>query len=127
MPTNSLYQKISGEAYAPDLKGLHSQKIVVDIVTGAARSGQNILQLRTPEHAAADWAFLFSARDVAGNKYNADYEQDADQFQVLVAANNSLVVQGRTRNWKHGVWGKWAPGDANYLGVATVKTPSITT
>jgi hypothetical protein len=120
LPPNSIYQLISGQASAPDLRVVAQQKIVVDVISGNAASGQVVEQLRTPEFASAKWTMHFGLRDVQGNRANNDVEQDVDQFQVLVESGK-LVARGRTLNWKHGSWGAWnETGKANYVGIATV-------
>ncbi|MDA5631495.1 MULTISPECIES: hypothetical protein [Rhizobium/Agrobacterium group] len=122
LPANSTYQKLTGQAYAPDLRQLAQQRMVLDVVDGTAQAGQVVDQLRTPQFASADWKFHFAARTVQGNRANNDVEQDTDQFEVLVSEGR-VVAHGRTLNWKHNVWGGWSDGNTNYLGIATMRSP----
>ncbi len=120
LPSGSLYQEISGQTVAPDLGSHRRSKLVVDVISGTAPSGQNVRQLYTPEFAAADWKVHFGLRDITGNRCNGDYEQDVDQFSINVD-KGAVVARGRTHNFKHNCWGKWNPGSTNYVGIATIK------
>jgi hypothetical protein len=120
LPPNSTYQSISGQTAAPDLRVVAQQKVVLDVISGNATSGQIVEQLRTPEFASANWTIHFGLRDMQGNRHSNDYEQDVDQFQLFVESGK-LMARGRTLNWKWGVWGPWnETGKANYVGIATV-------
>lgn len=122
LPANSIYQQLTGQPYAPDLRRVSQQKAVLDIVEGVAETGQVVDQLRTPRFADADWKFHFGARTVQGNRANNDYEQDTDQFEVYVDGGK-VVAHGRTYNWKHNAWGSWSNGNTNYIGIVTAPSP----
>lgn len=118
---NSRYAKLTGKTSAPDLRFMSRQKLVMDIITGNAKSGQNIKQLQSPEFYMAQWHFQFGLRDISGNRANNDFEQDVDNFQI-VPDSGVVIAQGRTLNWKHGQWGGWSPGSVNYMGIATMQS-----
>ncbi|WP_152977489.1 hypothetical protein [Bradyrhizobium pachyrhizi] len=122
LPANSIYQQMTQQAYAPDLRSLSRQRIVLDVVDGVAEAGQVVDQLRTPQFSDANWKFHFGLRNIQGNRANNDFEQDVDNFEVMVD-NGKVVAHGRTLNWKHGVWGNWANGSTNFMGIATVASP----
>jgi hypothetical protein len=123
LPANSLYQQLTGKAYAPDLRKFDSQKIVLNVVDGVADAGQVVDQLRTPEFSDANWTFHFGLRNIQGNRANNDYEQDVDNFEILVDNSRKLVAHGRTLNWKFNQWGAWQNGNTNFIGIATVPSP----
>jgi hypothetical protein len=100
LPANSLYQKMTKSAYAPDLRSISLQKVLLDVVDGVAEAGQVVDQLKTPQFSGANWKFHFGPRLVQGNRANNDYEQDVDQFEVMVDGGK-VVAHGRTLNWKH--------------------------
>lgn len=118
LPSGSLYEQISGKIRAPDLTHLQQQRIVLDVISGAAHDGQTIRHLYTPKYADEDWVIHFGVRDVEGNKLNADFEQVSDQFQVI-PDSGALKVQGRTHNYKQNKYGAWQTGSSNFLGIAT--------
>jgi hypothetical protein len=127
LPANSLYQQMTGKAYAPDLRKFLRHRMELDVVEGRADAGQVVSQLRTPAFAGDDWKFHFGLRNIQGNRANNDYEQDVDNFEIKVDDQGNdkgkLVAHGRTLNWKHSAWGDWANGSANYLGIATAESP----
>jgi len=118
LPPGSMYEKLSGATTVPDLRLHQSARLLLDVVEGSAGHGQDIAALRSSGLASETWHFLFSLRDITGNRYNNDFEQDMDQFRII-PDNGTLVVDGRTLNWKHNRWGDRRGGLANYMGIAS--------
>ena len=118
LPPGSLYEKLSGATTVPDLRQHQNAQLLLDVVAGTAAHGQNIAALRSGDLASETWHFVFSLRDIRGNRFNNDREQDVDQFRII-PDSGTLVVDGRTLNWKHNRWGARYGGFANYMGIAT--------
>jgi len=122
LPLNTIYQRLSGNSYAPNLTPIEKQKIITGVTTGTAKHGQKIDQLKIDDIAKDDWHFHFGLSDIVGNNLYNDWENTKDHFQVYIEAD-ALVSRGKTYNTKHGRWGAWAPGSANYVGIATKNNP----
>ena len=122
LPPSTEYERLTGQSNAPDMKVYANSSILVDRVTSALPSGQMLTSMAPSETLAADWFWIYSLRDISGNRANNDYEQDSDQFQVY-EQNGTVVSQGRTLNWKHGAWGNWNQGTSTIFGIGT--TPNF--
>lgn len=118
LPVASLYGKLSGVDSVPDLRFLQDAKYLTGVVSQSIAHGGQVASLIPPELSSDTWTWLASLRDISGSRVNNDYEQDVDNFQVLID-NGAVTAMGRTLNWKHGAWGPWNGGSANVLGFST--------
>ena len=125
LPPNSIYGKITGERNAPDMRNVESSFGLLDVVTTEKKNGENVISAKTEAGKNGEWKWFLAPRDIHGNRYNNDYEQDADNFQIYIDAGGAVIVQGRTLNFKHGRYGGWAPGVANLLGLSIA--PKVST
>ncbi len=125
LPPNSIYEKITGEKNAPDMRNVESSFGLLDVVTVERKNGENVISAITQSGKNGEWKWLVTPRDIHGNRYNNDYEQDADHFQIHIDNSGAVIVQGRTLNFKHGRYGGWNPGVANVLGLSLA--PKINT
>lgn len=121
-PAGSAYQRISGQANVPDLRSMNQSRVLVDSVAAAAQSGQMLSSFIPAESIAAQWFWMYSLRDIEGNRVNRDYEQDVDNFQVL-ESNGAVIAQGRTQNFKQIGWASWRAGQANIFGLGYLNNP----
>jgi len=94
---------------------------VLDIVSIPKNHGENVASAISESGKLGEWKWFTSGRDVHGNRYNNDWEQDADHFQTFIDENGVVIAQGRTLNFKHGQYGAWKAGTANLLGISTSK------
>lgn len=121
LPVGTLYEQITGNKVTPDMRTERAALNVLDIVSVSKNHGENVVSAKTEAGKQGEWKWFTSGRDVHGNRANNDYEQDADQFQTYIDDNGVVIAQGRTLNFKHGVYGAWRPGSGNLLGVSTAK------
>ncbi|QPS09556.1 hypothetical protein I6G66_05910 [Delftia acidovorans] len=125
LPPNTLYEKITGEKRAPDLKWEKDSSVVTRTISQPIKHGENVRQAIELSDQQSSWTWLASLRDISGNRANNDYEQDVDHFQTYIDTNGSIISQGRTLNWKHGTWGSWKPGEATLFGIALRKRSNV--
>lgn len=122
LPAGSLYQKITGEAFVPDLRHLDRSLSLQDVRFGALKQGENVLALSNDSKAptSATWVWTVSGRENQGRAYNNDWEQDEDRIQNFISDVGVVTSQASTYNRKHRQWGAWNPGTANVFGIATL-------
>lgn len=114
LPVNSAFQALTGETNAPDAYQLLGRQYLAKVAIGVRSSGQNVKELET---AGLNWTWIATGREIQGNRYNNDVEQDVDASQVYIDDAGAVIAQGRTLNWKHSQWGAWRPGVATVLGL----------
>lgn len=121
LPPGTLYEQITGSRNAPDLSTERSSLSVLDVVSVAKNHGENIASAVTAAGQKGEWRWHFGPRDVHGNRFNNDWEQDADHFQTYIDENGALIAQGRTFNFKHGQYGGWRTGSGSLFGISFAK------
>lgn len=121
LPIGSLYEQVTGSKVAPDMRVEKSAFNVLDIVNVSKNHGENVLSAISESGKPGEWKWFASGRDIHGNRYNNDVEQDADNFQTLIDENGVVIAQGRTLNFKHSQYGPWRSGTANLLGISLAK------
>jgi hypothetical protein len=121
LPAGTRYEQLTGSKVAPDMRPEKAAFNVLDVVSVPKNHGENIVSAISETGKLGEWKWITSSRDVQGNRYNNDYEQDADQFQTFIDGNGVIIAQGRTLNFKHGQWGGWKTGSANLFGIALGK------
>lgn len=121
LPPGSLLEQITGARNTPDWSTEQQGLILLDVVSVPKSHGENVVSAITDAGRKGEWKWHFGPRDVHGNRYNNDWEQDADHFQTFMDGNGTLIAQGRTLNFKHGQYGGWRAGSGNLLGISTQK------
>lgn len=111
----SEYQRITGNENVPDLNYLKESFAVQSIKSLSVNSGDNVNNIEVKD--AENWAWFVSGKNISGNRFNGDYEQDEDQKQTYITEDGTVVARGRTLNHKHNRWGDWKNGSANLLGL----------
>lgn len=121
LPQATLYERITGKRVAPDMRVDQSSLNILDIISVKKNHGENVVSAVTDLGKQGEWKWFLSGRDIQGQRYNNDYEQDIDHFQSYIDGNGVIISQGQTLNWKHTAWGPWKAGEANLFGISVTK------
>ena len=115
---DSLFARLSSSLNVPDLRAEEGGLNVLDVVVSSVPHGAPVSQTASLVGNAGSWTWLPSPRSIEGSRYNGDWEQAVDAFEIY-ADGGTIVAQGRTHNFKHGAWGPWKGGSVNLLGIST--------